>query len=516
MNTGNSIVSSDRIEQAIRQRYSPFAEMTMESLVMYLNQFRIGELRGAARIWEIMMERDGELSTPYEKLCSDIARLNIEVEKCEESAEADAHYASLKYFVDNLTARSVLDGDEIGGSNLLVRQMMSAQAFRYSVHEMVLRVNSASKREVTADFNHCPVWFFEARKGRLGYLKGDYDLYGVPLERGQWLTAVGAGKMRQCSVAWVSKWQCTASFLLFCYRFGVPGIHGEFNGSEDSPEGLKFAEALKAFASDWATATYGGVGNAKINLIESAKGSTGSLPFPEIIESANRLFARSFRGGDLSTQSREGGDVAGSNAQEGEKRIVLEDGGSWVTDNLNAGVTEPLIAYLYNATPKAWFVVRPPKQTDANREINTLKAARELGIPVSIETARERLELPMPEDGEELIGAAARPATPPTSPPGQGEGEPGDTALENEDAQRAAVSRATASVLQPILAAYDERLQRILTITDPVLRRQRWQEVQAELAALEADHLADPIALVRAFEQINTKAFVAGLDSKTT
>jgi hypothetical protein len=81
----------------------------------------------------------------------------------------------------------------------------------------------------------------------------------------------------------------------------------------------------------------------------------------------------------------------------------------------------------------------------------------------------------------------------------------------NEDGQ---VRAAAASVLQPILAAYDERLQRILTITDPVLRKQRWEEIQAELATLEADHLSDPIALVRALEQINAKALVAGLDAK--
>jgi hypothetical protein len=68
-------------------------------------------------------------------------------------------------------------------------------------------------------------------------------------------------------------------------------------------------------------------------------------------------------------------------------------------------------------------------------------------------------------------------------------------------------------VLQPILAAYDERLQRILTITDPVLRKQRWEEIQAELATLEADHLSDPIALVRALEAINAKALVAGLSN---
>ena len=506
MNTENSIIDANRIELAIRQRYSPVPELTMETLNMQRNQFRIGELRPFARTAEIMMETDGDLSVPAEKLFADIARLPIEVEKSEDSAEADAHYAALKYFVDNLTARSVLDGDEIGGSNLLLRQMMTAHAYRYSVHEMVLQVSSAGKKEVTATFNHTPVWFFEARKGRLAYLRGDYDIYGVPLERGQWLTCVGRGMMRQCSVAYLAKWQATAYNLLFCYRFGVPGIHGETDATKDSPEWNAFTAALSAFANDWVTATNR---NAKINLVETSKGGSGSLPFAEVIERADRLFARAFRGGDLSTQSRGGaGDVSGSNSQEGEKRIVLEDGGQWATDNLNAGIVEPLIAYLFNTTPKAWLCVRPPKQTDSTREINTLKAAQTLGVAVSVETARERLDLPAPEDGAELISAPQPQIGAPVS-------DPANPALANEDAQRARITQATADVLSPILAAYDERLQRILTITDPVLRQQRWEEIKAELATLEADHLADPIALVRAFEQLNTKAFVAGLEKKT-
>jgi hypothetical protein len=503
LNTENSIIDPARIEQAIRQRYSPFPTLTMELLNQQLNQFRVGELRPIARTWEIMMERDGDLSVPAEKLLSDIARLPWEIEKEEESAEADAHAAALKYFYTNLTARSVLDGDESGGLNLLLRQMMTAHAYRYSVHEIVLQISSAGKKEVTATFNHCPVWFFEARKGRLGYLRGDYEINGIPLALGEWLPAVGRGMMRQCSVAYLTKWEPMSYWLLFCYRFGIPGIHGETDAAKDSPEWKAFVDALGVFANDWVTATNR---NAKINLIEAAKGGQGTLPFNELIERADRLYARAFRGGDLSTQSREGGDVAGANPQEGEKRIILEDGGQWATDVLNARVDEPLIAYLFNRRPKAWIVIRPPAQLDSNTEINTLKAARDLGVPVSINTARERLDLPAPEDGAELIGAAEQ--------PGSAGVPPADAALANADEAQRRVAAATAEILQPILAAYDERLQRILTITDPALRQQRWDELQAELKTLEQDHLADPAALVRTFEQINTRALVAGLQGK--
>lgn len=515
MTPKDSIIDQARIEQAIQNRYSPMPELTMESLGAMLNAFRVGEIRQAARVWEIMIERDGDLEVPASKLFSDISRLPWEIVRDEESDEADAHADALTYFYTHLSASSVLEGDETGGINLLIRQMMTAHAHRYSVHEMVLQVSDAGKKQVTAQFLHCPVWFFEAKSGRLAYLRQEYDLRGVPLEVGKWLPAVGRGLMRQCSVAYLTKWQPLSYWLLFCYRFGVPGIHGKTDAAKGSTEWDDFSAALAAFANDWVTQTNR---SADITLIEAAKGGSGTLPFGDLVERADRLYARAFRGGDLSTQSRAGGDVAGANPQEGEKRIILEDGGQWVTDILNSRVDEPIIAYLFKARPKAWIRVRPPKQSDIAREINALNAARDLGVPVSIDTARERLDLPAPEEDDELIATPTTATTtggPDSQRPNKDEDDEDDDALANADDQKSAIARATADLLAPILAAYDERLQRILTITDPELRRQKWAAVQDELKQLEADHLADPAELARAIESIMARGFAAGLAPAT-
>jgi len=502
INPGPSVISRERVEQAIMQRYSPLPELTMPILANQLNQFRVGELRPFSRTAEIMMDRDGDLSVPAEKLFSDIARLPWDIEREDDSKEADQDYALLQYFYTNLTASSALEGDETGGINLLLRQMMTAHAYRYSAHEMLLRINDASKREITAEFRHAPTWFFAARRGRLEFLPHDGAVYGEPLQKGRWLAAVGRGMMRQCSIAYFTKWGPLSDWMFFAKRFGLPAIHGETTAAKDTAEWSDFEAALFAFANGWIMQT-SGLGNCKVNLIEAAKGSGSTLPFKELVERADRVYARCFRGGDLSTQSREGGDVAGANPQESEKNIVLEDGGQWATDILNTRVDEPIVAYAYNRAPKAWICIRPPRSKDSGVEINRLKAARDLKVPVSITTARERLELPAPEEGAELIAAAAPPLPP-----------PGNPALENADDDQRRLAVARAEILKPILAAYDERLQRILTITDPELRKQRWDELQKELAALEADHLADPVSLVRLLEQINTRAFVAGLQER--
>ena len=508
---GVSVISQERVEQAIMQRYAPLPDLTMATLASQLNQFRIGELRPAARTWEIMMERDGDLAVPAEKLYSDIARLPWEIEKEDDSTEAEADAAFLKYFYTNLTATSVLEQSETGGLNLLLRQMMTAHAYRYSAHEIVLQVNDAGKKEVTAQFNHCPVWFFENRKGRLAFLPREGEIYGQPLEPGRWLTAVGKGLMRQCAIAYFCKWGPLSDWMFFSKRFGLPAIHGETTATKNSQEWNDFADALIAFSNGWIMQT-SGLGSSKVNLIEAAKGAGNTLPFAELIDRSDRVYARCFRGGDLSTQSREGGDVAGANPQEGEKRIVLEDGGQWVTDILNARVDEPMIAYAFNRRPKAWICIRPSKASDAGREINSLKAARELGVPVSIETARERLELPAPEEGEELI---APPAPAPQFPGGvsvpasHGPGQEDETALENAAAEQQ-FRQAVADQVNPILAVLD----RITQIKDDAQMLAALQNFVAQSDRFAALAAADAARVQAALEKITATAFTAGLEGK--
>lgn len=504
----NSVITQERIEQTIRLRYSPFPELTMEVLSRQLNQFRTGELRPAARTWEIMFERDGELSGPALKRFADASRLPWDIEKAEDSAEADAHAEALKYFYTHLTATSVLEQNDVGGANLLFRQMMTAKANRYSAHEILLRVNNAAQRQVTAQFNHTPVWFFENRRGYLAYLPGELDFYGQRLMDGQWLSCVGEGLMRPCSVLYGIKHFALRDNLLFSSRFGLPGIHGEFNGEMDSEGGKAFAAALNVFANDWVTATYGGVGQAKINLIETGKGGAGSLPFAELMERADRGYAKIFRGGDLSTMSR-GGDAVGASVQDDESTLLLEDDAQWLSDNCNARVDEPIIAYLFNAEPKAWLRVRVPKKPDADREINTLKAADELGIAVSVKTARERLQLPEPGEGDDLIKSTAAPAA----------NKPDTTALGNDRADDVVAlqkkfAATVATDLKPYLAAVSERVQRIVEISDPELRRAKMDAMWAELQTLEADILLDP-ASARVLEQVIVAGFKDGLAEKS-
>jgi phage gp29-like protein len=497
VNTGASAISTERIERAIQLRYSPFPELTMELLTRQLNGFRIGHLAPMARTWEIMFERDGELASPALKRFADAARLPWDIEKSEDSAEADAHAEALRYFYTHLTATSVLDQDETGGLNLLLRQVMTAHAHRYSVHEILFRVDNAARREVTAEFRHCPVWFFESRRGRLGFLRREGDWQGELLAPGRWLRAVGAGHMRPCSIAYAVKHFPLRDWLLFSSRFGLPGVHGKTDAAKGSQEWEDFAAALTAFANDWVTLTNRG---AEITLVDAAK-SSAALPFKDLVERSDRLYARLFRGGDLSTQSREG-DARGASLQDEEKDAMAEDDTIWLTETCNAGVDEPLIAYLFNTPPKAWFKLMVRKKPETDREVKGMEFLARHGGRVALRTAHERLQIPEADEGEETLSA---PVATPVQAPG---GEPAPDAVENTGnagPDVVAYARSVADEVAPVI----ERLQRILAIQDDALMERKLREFYADFPQLEKDLLADPRP-ARVLEELTARALVKG------
>jgi phage gp29-like protein len=498
-------ISMERIERSLAMRYAPIPELTMALLTQQLNQFRTGTLAPAARTWEVMIERDLELSTPAEKRFGDVARQDWEIYRSEDSAEAEAHADALKYFYDNLTATAALEQDEVGGFDRLLRQMQTAHAHRYSIHEMVLRVDDASKRKVTATFFHFPVWLFEARKGRVAYLRNEGDFDGTPLKPGEWLVTVGAGLMRGCSIAYACKWFPLADWMLFCRRFGIPGIHGETDAAPNTKPWNDFVQALQEFANDWVSVTNRGT---KINLIEAAKGGGGSLPFEPLIERVDRAYAKAFRGGDLSTGSRSG-DSVGASLQNEEKNVFLESDCALITGTLNARVDRPIIRYLFGTEPKAFIRINPPKRLQVDQDLKSAEFLLRAGCRISKETAMYRLNWPEADEDEtdllQLPGGGAAAATPQPGDPAA------DPALANaKDTFAEAARRQLGAAVQADLAPLLKRLAAIEKIRDEDVRRARLEALLSEFDSLERDILADPEAAT-VLARINGAAVAEGL-----
>jgi phage gp29-like protein len=406
--TGQSQIDQARIEWAMRLRFSPFPELSLDLVVSQLNSFRIGDLWLATRTWEIMMERDADLAANINKRCEDVAALDWEI-MSDGSSEGDRHAAALKYFYDHANVTNALDQDAVGDVSQLVWNIASAHATKYATHEMLLRVDNAAAREVTCEFRLTPNWFFECRRGYLGWLPHLFDIYGQPLKLGEWLPAVGYGHMRSCSILYVIKYLPLRDWVLFCSRFGIPQIQLRTGATKDSPEWNALMEAYRMLANDGVLIT-----NHDVEIHPLQVGDKGELPFRPLIEEVNRAYAKLFRGSDLATSSRaremQGeGKAVGASVQNDEKNILLAADARWVTPILNHRVDRPVIRYLFNAEPRAWIKLLAPTDEDTQTDLLTAQFCVQNGVPLSVATVRERFNWPEPGEGEPVL-------TPPVPP----------------------------------------------------------------------------------------------------
>jgi hypothetical protein len=110
-------------------------------------------------------------------------------------------------------------------------------------------------------------------------------------------------------------------------------------------------DAVAAFANDWSAVTNRA---ADITLIE-AKGA-GTIPFPPLVERMDRALATLWRGGDLSTMSKDGAAV-GSNSQSGESDIIEQDDAQWVSEQLRLKLDRLVLDYTFGeGTPALAYV----------------------------------------------------------------------------------------------------------------------------------------------------------------
>jgi hypothetical protein len=400
--SGASQFNQARIEWAIRLRFSPMPNLSMEWVSANLNAFRIGELRVVGKIWEAMMERDGELAVNADKRASDLAGLEWQVVS-DGSLEGDRHAEALTYFYRHLRTTRALDQDVSGGVSELLHQMASAHSYYYSVHEMLLRTDNPAAREVTAEFRHTPVWFFESRRGYLGYLKHIFDVYGQPCLQGEWLTVVGSGWMRPLSLAFVLKNLSLRDWMIFCQRYGSGFLEAVTGAQKGDPAWEEARETLHQMANDGMVLHSQGL---TLKFLDAP--ARTALPFEPLVEQVNRLYAKCYRGVDLATGSRAAGPgagrhVVGASLQKEESGIFLARDAAWATEYLNDRVDRPILRYLFDKEPRAWMTIMPPLDENAEQDLKCAQLLVPMGLRISLNEAYKRFRWTPPAEGEPCL-----------------------------------------------------------------------------------------------------------------
>ena len=409
-----SAIDPARIWYHKLSRYNPIRNLSPESLGRQMDSFAQGYLREFAQTMEAIANRDDRLSCVIPKRKASLARRKLEVITVPgaDKAEAEKHKEALTYFYNNLTVTNAVDLNQKRGSSLLIEQMLDAQAKRYAVHEILWR---PSPDGLTAVMNFVPLWFFENRSGKLRFLPSDFDMIGVDLDPSCWLTTVGLGLMEPCAVAYMFKNLPMKDWLLYSEKHGMPGIVGKTEHAKDSEGWNNLVTAVGAIAADFSCVT------SKTDDIEKLDFTAeGQLPYPQLVERMDRAIAAIWRGGDLSTMSKDN-QAVGSDAQEQGEDTLEQDDGMLITETLNAQLDPLVIAWHFGegVKPLAYVKVIIPPKRDHAKEILIDEHLAKHGVPLGKTSMLERYGRSEPEPGEELTDKPK-----PAVPFGQEEDEP--------------------------------------------------------------------------------------------
>ncbi|MDX1950942.1 MAG: DUF935 family protein [Verrucomicrobiota bacterium] len=400
-----SFLSPDRIRRALRWRFNVIERMSPELLTQQLDAFEAGHLREAVNTWEQIEMRDDLLKAVITKRKKAIARhgwviLPYPGLNENDRAESERHAAALEFFYTHLECSHAVDGNERGGIQLLLRQMMDAIGKRYAVHEIVWKLGPSRSdtllpRQLTAEFRFVPLTFFEKTTGQLRFLESENAFEGLPLEPGSWMVTTGEGLMMASSVAWMFKHLSVNDWSLYSQRNGIPGVRGISSAVRDSAEWNALGAAVEELIGGGSVVTSV---EEDVKVLDFAVG--GNIPFPALVERMDRMMAALWRGADLSTISRDRG--YGASLQEKESCILEEDDAALLNETLHRQVDHWVIRYLFGDHVKPLARIRvlvSPRECTAD-DLKIDEFLIRHGVPLPLLATAERYGRRVAVEGE--------------------------------------------------------------------------------------------------------------------
>lgn len=528
-----SRISPQRIERAIRERFSPIRGLSPQKLGRVLDQYHAGQLREAALLWDAMERRDLLIRTVSAKRKKAVARAQYEILAINKSERALLHKTVLEKFYDNLEATDVLRRDQYGGIGLLRRQMMDAVGKGFAVHEIVWKPieGEGSQRAMgkrmrraaaqaaagagptaaaaagggpgiqfmTAEFIFCPLWFFENLTGELRFLESEGASEGVEMADGEWLVTVGDAIMEPCSVAYCYKHMGLKDWVIYSQSFGSPIPWGKTPAARGTKEWEEVETAVSQLMSQMSIVTSN---DETISLIESKAGGS-NFPMPNLVEYCDRGIAALWRGADLSTISQ-GQAGIGASLQGDESNLLQEDDANDMTEGLWRIDKMVIRMVLGDEEPLAYIKILPPKKQAAEQDIRIDEFLVKMGCKLSQDDALERNGRSPAQEGDDILQTSG-------PEPGGLPGQVPAARMENERSAADAVRAAKRRLMSPVLA----ELRRIDAMDNEEARRDAARALLANMPALRArleteiqqGELADELeglitdALAQGFEQ---------------
>jgi phage gp29-like protein len=203
-------------------------------------------------------------------------------------------------------------------------------------------------------------------------------------------------------------------WLIYSQRHGMPGILGRTSAGPMTDAWKRICEAVASFAQGWT-----GVVGKEDTIEKVDMSTTGTLPYPQLIERIDRAISALWRGADLSTMSGHGGSHGGgqgASLQGQESELLEADDCELISEVMQQQFDKWVIFYTFGTLkPLAYFEIEKPvdKDTDQDLEVDTFLLSA--GFPLPIKDAAARYDRRIPQEDEELL---QEPQQPLMDPPG--------------------------------------------------------------------------------------------------
>ena len=372
-----------RLEQM--SQYNALFHLDPDKIVGAITAYNSGNLAQLAHIIRDLEQHDDKMATCSMKMKASVGRCDWSVlvkDGFENDERAKRHAEILRRFWSTVNVTSRFNQNERGGIRLLKKQMMEAQSFGYAVHEIVWR--PLPNGEIAAEFIKLPLWHFENKTGALRFLPTTTSTDGVAMAEGEWLVTTGDGVGIPAAICAMAKRMSFQDWLLFSERSGMPIIVGKTGAAFGSDQWKNIKAAIRSIYRDTRIL----LDNASdVTAIDT--GHAANIPFPPLVEWADRAIAALYRGADLSTISK--GDGTGASLQGDESGMIEQDAAENLGETLHEQVDRFVIRYVTgDDEPLANIVIEPVTKPDVDTDIKIDRHLAELGVKLSKADALQR------------------------------------------------------------------------------------------------------------------------------
>lgn len=423
-------------------------------------QFDKGDFRFCVPYFESALRYDAHAKSVSDKRFSDISSRSWEIQFLagadSEDEDAKRQFSVCKDFFDFLRFSSIEKQDMSQGVSAMIEWLAGAIYLGYSAiaGEYYPAMTAEGVPTFRANFTGTPLRFFEARERSLRLRKSWHDYSGEVIEHGtgDWVVGVyGKTPLVQATmILYMLKVTPLEDWAHAVERFGMPFVLLKTPAKRGSQEWQAAVNAAKQIGANF-SGVFGKDVEAQVSSIAQGAGA----PHMQLVEYLDRRMSILWRGGDMSTESRDV-DVGGVSAQADERSALAEADACFIEETIDSQIVQPLLKRVFGSAvrQKVYFRFTRSKRENISVAREKLATARECGLPVSKAWTYDALGIPPPVDGEETVSF---PQAIPGAYPAQNALVNAETGKDEEDEEKAAENAKNKQWKEFLLALSDLR-----------------------------------------------------------